>query len=144
MYAITFKDVSFLQGSSYSFEFKSFSLEMPINLGYAFFICLPSHSVRASLSLLLLQHHFQWLQEILPLLQNWQLESVISLHCICTVLSNAPHIPWDWKTRLIQQTDRMAASVKWLEGYVERNILLMISLLLFMLEYLLKPFMMYT
>lgn len=39
--------------------------------------------------------------------------SVISLHCIYTVLSSASHIPWDWKTRLIQQTGRIAAGVKW-------------------------------
>lgn len=84
---------------------------------------------------------------------EWQLDSVISLHCICTVLSGASHIPRDWKTRLIHheierqdwfkgQTEKLLVLNE--EEYGERILQLIISLLLLTLKYLLKPFMMYT
>lgn len=93
---------------------------MPINPDYIFFIwervslCLtlfvsgcvpsPSHSLSS-------RNHASF--------SELQLDTAISLHCVCIILSNAGHYESAWKTRLIQRTksEELLARGKWGQIY---------------------------
>lgn len=74
-----------------------------------------SHSALSSLSVAVrLLLHIHCLQETPTSFSELQLDTAISLHCVCIILSNAGHYESAWKTRLIQRTEseELLAEVK--------------------------------